>query len=790
MKTALRGLIGWFALAVVLVGANTLVQIQRDPDDPGYTQVDGFVRVVLFVTFIIALLVVTKIGFVSVVQALTFGAIKPEKTVAEKAAITFDIPETEEGGRTAANIVAVELFLIGLGLLLAGGAAGWAMLDGGGFTALSAGTFLVAGLALYPLIPMAISRARDSGRTWPIEITFTPVGMSQPVGEGQKTVAWSSIGGFVFDRHRGGRRVDVHIAISDDRGRHQLLPLFANESEHGFLMTTAMDPAEAERAEAAIERFNPGLVEWRDQRVRRGGFGLENPGGGDDAVVRWGEPDRSDDPASAPQQATAVVARESRSVAVAKGIAAWSVSVVLVSTLSTVILNADALGGGMPFLVVAGIVVALAGVLAVVVTGRRAVMNRFVFRRREVRGFWPLPADVVGFGIPDNTKFVTMVLVSGLNGIGLITFGGGLFVVADQAVIDDGVAKLLGAAVFVIGLFCLGSIAFRHRETTKSLRVSVMDEGLEQPAEQAKPLVLPWDEVSEVILDQHIAGGRFSAHIALAEAEAVVLLHEMFRNRSRFGHRLTPTMTAAEAERFAAMVESRRPGLVRWPARKTKRGGFGLFQRAALRWRGGTASHPAPQEGLSISKVLDAGKQRRAGFIALAATVVLGFGVVSDTGVAVRVVAGLLGLSMFSAAIVSLRRDQSQVIREMVLKPRWITVTTLTSRTWSWSVRWSDIEKIVLRRAAGTDVFHVVLSPSKNVDAYYPRERLARPLGLKREENGDILLAETELTTEDVKEIWPVFKRNAEVAFDSPGIDNPGYLDEEGSEPSSTRQEP
>ncbi|EME56632.1 hypothetical protein H074_22224 [Amycolatopsis decaplanina DSM 44594] len=785
----MRGLIGWFALAVVLVGADTLVQIQRDPEDPGYTQVDGFVRVVLFVTFIIALLVVTKIGFVSVVQALTFGVIKPDKTVAEKAAITFDIPETDEGSHTAANIVAVELFLIGLGLLLAGGAAGLAMLDGGGFTVLSAGTFLVAGLAVYPLIPMAIGRARDSGRTWPIEITFTPVGMSQPVGEGQKTVAWSSIDGFVFDRHRGGRRVDVHIAISDERGRHQLLPLFANESEHGFLMTTAMDPAEAERAEAAIERFRPGSVEWRDQRVRRGGFGLEEHDGGD-GVVRWGEPDRSDDLVAAPQQATAVVARESQFVAVAKGIGAWSVSAVLISTLLTVILHADALVGGMLFLVVAGIAVALAGILAGVVTGLRAVTNRFVFRRREIRGLWPLPADVAGFGVPDNTKFVTRVLVSGLNGIGLITFGGGLFVVADQAEIDDGSSMLFGAAVFAIGLFFLGSIAFRHRETAKSLRVSVTDEGLEQPAEGDENLVLSWDEVNEVILDEHIAGRCFSVHVALAEAEAAVLLHEMFRKRSRFGHRLTPTMTASEAERFAALVDSRRPGLVRWTARRTERGGFGVFQRAILRWKDGTSSHPAPQDGLSISKVVDSDKQRRAGFIALAATVVLGFGVISDTGVAVRVVAALLGVLMFWVAIVSLRRDQSQVVREVVLRPRWITVTTLTSRTWSWSVRWSDIEKVTLRRTVGTGVFHVVLSPSKRVDAYYPRERLARPLGLKREDNGDILIAETELTSEDVKEIWPVLKRNTEVAFDSPGIGDPRYLGEERSGPSSTRQEP
>ncbi|MFD5243151.1 hypothetical protein ACFWIW_01330 [Amycolatopsis sp. NPDC058340] len=788
MKTALRGLIGWFALAVVLVGADTLVQIQRDPEDPGYTQVDGFVRLVLFVTFIIALLVVTKIGFVSVVQALTFGVIKPEKKVTEKAAITFDIPETEEGGRTAANIVAVELFLIGLGLLLAGGAVGWAMLDGGGFTVLSAGTFVVAGLAVYPLIPMAISRARDSGRTWPIEITFTPVGMSQPVGEGQKTVAWSSIDGFVFDRHRGGRRVDAHIAISDDRGRQQLLPLFAKESEHGFLMTTAMDPAEAERAEATIERFKPGLVEWRDQRVRRGGFGLEKHDGDVD-VVRWGEPDRSDDLVSAPRQETAVIARESRFSAVAKGVAAWTVSAVLVSTLLTMILHADALGDGMPFLVVAGTTVALAGILAGAVTGRRAVTNRFLFRRREIRGPWPLPVDVVGFGIPDNTKFVTRVLVTVLNGTGLITFGVGLFVVADQAGIEDGSVMLLGSAVFAIGFCFTGSIAFRHRDTTKSLRVSVTDEGVEQPAEKHEPLVLPWDEVIEVIIDEHFTGRCFSVHVALAEAEAVVLLHEMFRKRSRFGRRLTPTMTAPEAERFAALVESRRPGLVRWPARKTKRGGFGVFQRVILRWKGGTSAHPAPQEGLSISKVVDSGKQRRAGFIALAATVVLGFGIISDTGVAVRAVAASLGLLMFSAAIVSLRRDRSQFIREVVLKPRWITVTTLTSRTWSWSVRWSDIEKIVLRRTAGTDVFHLVLSPSESVGAYYPRDRLARPLGLKHEDNGDILLAETELTSEDVKEIWPVLKRNAEVAFDSPGIDDPRFLGGEGSEPSSTRQE-
>ncbi|MFC9250148.1 hypothetical protein [Amycolatopsis thailandensis] len=777
MRTVLRGLIGWFALAVVLVGADTLVQIQRDPDDLGYTQVDGFVRLVLFVTFLVALLVATKIGFVSVVQALTFGVIKPEKPVTEKAAITFDMPENDENRRIAANIVAGELFLIGLGLLLAGGAAGWAMLDGGGFTALSAGTFLLAGLAVYPLIPMAIRRVRDSGRTWPIEITFTPVGMSQPVGDGQKTVAWPSITGFAFERHRGGHRVDVHIAISDERGRRQLLPEFGKESAHGFLMTTAMDPSEAERAEAAIERFRPGLVEWRDQRVRRGGFGPEKRDG--DVVVRWPERKRPDVPETAPQEEQRVVARESRFAATVKGLAAWSLAAVFALTLLTVIRHADELVDSLRFVVVAGIAATLAGVLAIAVTGQRAILGRFAFRRSEVREPPPLPAEVVGFGIPDNTKFVIRILFFGLNGIGWTVFGGGLFVAADQARIDDRLPMLLGSVVFAIGLFLLGSLAFRHRETTKSLPVSVTDHGVEQPVDGDRNLVLSWDEIKEVVLDEHIAGEHFSVHVALVDLEADVLLHHELRKKSRFGHQLTPTMTAADAERFAALVDSRRPGLVRWPARETTRGGLGVVgavRRTILRWKDGTTPRPAPQDGLLISKVADAAKQRRTGFIALAAMVVLGFGIVTDTKVAVRVFAALLGLLMLWAAVVSLRRDQSQVVRELALKSRWITVATLTSRTRNWSVRWSDIEKVMLRRTSGTDTFHVVLRPSKAVDAYYPRERLAMPLGLKREDNGDILIAETELTSEDVKQIWPVLKKNTEVAFDTPGVNDPHYL--------------
>ncbi|EMD28010.1 hypothetical protein [Amycolatopsis azurea] len=760
----------WLAFAVAVIAIVTLVQIQREPYEAGWSPADGFVRLVLFGLLLSGFIVLTCLGKRGIVRAFTFGRVELPKPTANPRVIRFDIPEKEDGNRLMANLVAIGLFLIGLGFTVVGATTGLAMINGEAFSLLSTVTFLVAGLAVFPTIPAGVRWALDGGYTRPIEITFTPVGMSQPVDDGQKTVAWPSIAGFVFDRHRGGRRVDAHIAISDERGRQQLLPVFAKESAHGFLMTTAMDPAEAERAAAAIERFRPGLVEWRDQRVRRGGFGLEKRDGG--VIVRWPERDRPDAPGSAPQEEQTVVARESRLAASVKGLAAWSVAAVFALTLLTVIRHADELVDGLRFLVVAGIVAVLAGVLTVAVTGRRAVLARFALRRHEILAPKPLAAETVGFGIPDNGKFFARILSSGLNGIGWIVFGGGLFVVAEHAEIDDGLPMVLGSVVFTIGLFLLGSLAFRHRETTKSLPVSVTDDGLEQPVGGDRTLVLSWDEIKEVVLDEHLAGGHFSAHVALVDVEAEVLLRHELRKESRFGHQLTPTMTAAEADRFAALVESRRPGLVRRPAREVTRGGLGVVgvaRRVILRWKDGTTPRPAPQDGLSISKVADADKQRRAGVIALVAAVVLGFGVISDTGVAVRVVAALLGLLMFWMAVVSLRRDQSQVVRELALKSRWITVTTLTSRTWNWSMRWSDIEKVMLRRTSGTDTFHVVLRPSDRVDAYYPRERLAMPLGLKREDSGDILIAETELTSEDVKQIWPVLERNTEVAFDTPG---------------------
>lgn len=773
MKTALRGLLAWCALGVALVGVNTLVQIQRDPASADYTQVDGFVRLVLFGTFVIALLVIAKFGFTSVVAALTFGVIKPEKPAADPAVITFDIPETEEGNRTAANIVAGELFLVGLGLLLAGGAAGWAMLEGGGFTPQSAITFLAAGSAVYPLIPVAIRRVRDSGRTWPIEITFTPVGMSQPVGEGQRTVAWTIISGFVFKRRRGGRRVDAHIAISDERGRRQLLPQFAKASPHGFLMTSAMDAYEAERAEAAILRFQPGLVEWSDERVRRGGFGLGKRSGS--VITRW--PERKEQ-LGVPEEPE-VVDREPGFKTVLKGIVAWAVAAVLVLALLTVIRNADSLASSVRFLAIAGAAVALVGALAGFITGWQAVLNRFLFRPRTIPRSQTLPADVVGFGVPDNARFFTRVLFSALNGVGLIVLGGGLVVVFDQAQIGDWSPILLGVAIFLTGLVLLGSIAFRHREVTKSIRVSVMDDGLRQPAAEDEFLVLSWDEIKEVVLDENIVGKHLAVHVALVDAEAVVLLHDKFRRPSKFGHLLTPTMPSADAERFATLVESLRPGLVRRPAREIDRGGFGIVaaaRRTILRWKGGAGLRPEPRDGLVISKVVDSAEQRRAGFITLVATVVLGFAVISDSGIVVRIVAGVLGALMFWVTVVSLRRHQSQVIREVVLKARWITVSTLTSRTFSWSVRWADIEKVFLRRTAGTDVFHLVLRPAEQVGAYYPRERLAMPLGMKRESTKDILLAEIELTSEDVKLMWPVLRERTDVVFATEGIDDPDYL--------------
>lgn len=297
MKAALRGLTAWLGLVVAVIAIVTLVQIQREPYEDDWTPVDGFVRLVLFGLLLSGLIVLTCLGKRGIVRAFTFGLVELAKPAGNPRVIRFDIPEKQDGNRLMANLVAVGLFLVGLGFLVVGVTTGLAMVNGGGFTLLSTVTFLVTGLAVYPAIPAGVRWALDGGYTRPVEITFTPVGMSQPVEKGQKTVAWPSIAGFVFERHRGGRRVDAHIAISDAPGRQQLLPLFANPSPHGFLMTTAMDAFEAERAAEIIERTRPGLVEWADRRIRRGGLGQEKSSA--KTVLRWSKsakrPDRAPD---------------------------------------------------------------------------------------------------------------------------------------------------------------------------------------------------------------------------------------------------------------------------------------------------------------------------------------------------------------------------------------------------------------------------------------------------------------------------------------------------------------
>ena len=298
MKAALRGLTAWFGLAVAVIAIVTLVQIQREPYEADWTPVDGFVRLVLFGLLLSGLIVLACLGKRGIVRSFTFGLIELTKPSGNPRVIRFDVPEKEDGNRLMANLVAIGLFLVGLGFLVVGVTTGLAMANGGGFTLLSTVTFLVAGLSVYPAIPAGVRWALDGGYTRPIEVTFTPVGMSQPFENGQKTVAWQSITGFVFERHRGGRRLDAHVAISDEPGRRQLLPAFANPSPHGFLMTTAMNPCEAERAAEIIEQTRPGLVEWADQRIRRGGLGQEEVGG--TTIVRWSMVAKRADRASRP----------------------------------------------------------------------------------------------------------------------------------------------------------------------------------------------------------------------------------------------------------------------------------------------------------------------------------------------------------------------------------------------------------------------------------------------------------------------------------------------------------
>ena len=112
-------------------------------------------------------------------------------------------------------------------------------------------------------------------------------------------------------------------------------------------------------------------------------------------------------------------------------------------------------------------------------------------------------------------------------------------------------------------------------------------DGFGQVLTDGRLLVLPWDDVRAVVLDEGQPGNRVFVSVALLDDASVKYLAEAFRSKSKDGYVLTAALPQADAEKAAAAIDAVRPGLVRWPDREIRRGGLGVVRpakRLILRW--------------------------------------------------------------------------------------------------------------------------------------------------------------------------------------------------------------
>lgn len=156
----------------------------------------------------------------------------------------------------------------------------------------------------------------------------------------------------------------------------------------------------------------------------------------------------------------------------------------------------------------------------------------------------------------------------------------------------DPVAWGVAPAVALVGLamcFSRPLLAARLRRDG-GLGTATADfgpDGFGQSLADGRSLVLPWDEVREVVFDEGQAGDRVFVSIALIDDASVKHLADAFRGKSKYGYVLTAALPRAGAEKAAAAIEAVRPGLVRWLDREIRRGGLGVVRpvkRLILRW--------------------------------------------------------------------------------------------------------------------------------------------------------------------------------------------------------------
>jgi hypothetical protein len=156
----------------------------------------------------------------------------------------------------------------------------------------------------------------------------------------------------------------------------------------------------------------------------------------------------------------------------------------------------------------------------------------------------------------------------------------------------DPVAWWIAPAFALVGLaMCFArpilSARIRRDGGLSTVTAHLRPDGFGQVLKDGSLLVLPWDEVRAVVLDEGQPGDRVFASIALLDDESVEHLADVYRGKSKDGYVLSAALPQATAEKAAAAIEAARPGLVRWSDREIRRGGLGVARpakRLILRW--------------------------------------------------------------------------------------------------------------------------------------------------------------------------------------------------------------
>ncbi|MFG1640535.1 hypothetical protein ACGFMK_09620 [Amycolatopsis sp. NPDC049252] len=137
---------------------------------------------------------------------------------------------------------------------------------------------VVLALVCFSLRPVVRRQLRLRGALKTARVEFGPDGFRQPLEDRTTLVLpWDDVRRFVFREGQQYDRIALSVSLVDADAVRNLNPDCRDESEDGYILSSAMAREEAEKAAAAIERYRPGLGRWSSKNVRRGGFGVPRP---------------------------------------------------------------------------------------------------------------------------------------------------------------------------------------------------------------------------------------------------------------------------------------------------------------------------------------------------------------------------------------------------------------------------------------------------------------------------------------------------------------------------------